>query len=694
VASGLVLAPMAAPANAAGADAPPETPSVQPDQNASAETANPSPLPPSPPPVAAPELSIAEPLDGAFISSGGTAVSGEGSAGHHLQIKIGQAATPLCQTVVDAGNTWSCDRIDLPDGPDLPLRVVDEEDGSADSISVDVLGPPELDAASAGSVLTNGPVHGTAYPGATVTIAYAGQVVTTSVDGAGRWSRVLSAEDGSYDVSVSQTGPSPFPSQSSDSTRATVTFDTSAPSAPTMSVTPKNGTVQPGATLTFGGRGESGAVVTVWAATPAGSTRLCGADVTAGSWSCSGRLTTVGAYSVVALQQDRAGNTGPGSPAVAVSVAAAGTSSSTPSPSHSEQRSPSQSPSATASPHTTPSGPGAASPSPAAPAPDGGRPPMDPPDYTPFTASVQPAIGGASITGWLIAAGCALAALLLFVLPARLLAATVGGRPRVRASLFGRNRPRAETAEPPSPAAPAPWMAGALAVLIATMVAMFASPVRVDAAYLRLIPAIVLAVVAVCVVSVGVPWLFARRMPGVHVSASVAPSLLVAACVASVVSRLLGLQPALLFGAVIAVTVVAATARARAVAALAQAGGLLVLGGVAWALVGLIPAADTEIAAFASEGLGALVMLSFGSAAVLLLPFGALPGRQVLAWSRPWWFAATLVTDTVLFAAIVPAQRAEAMTAGAALFVIGIVAFAAVSLALWLWKRYIAPQLG
>jgi hypothetical protein len=142
------------------------------------------------------------------------------------------------------------------------------------------------------------------------------------------------------------------------------------------------------------------------------------------------------------------------------------------------------------------------------------------------------------------------------------------------------------------------------------------------------------------------------------------------------------------------VTVVAATARARAVAALAQAGGLLVLGGVAWALVGLIPAADTEIAAFASEGLGALVMLAFGSAAVLLLPFGALPGRQVLAWSRPWWLAATLVTDTVLFAAIVPAQRAEAMTAGAALFVIGIVAFAAVSLALWLWKRYIAPQLG
>ena len=52
------------------------------------------------------------------------------------------------------------------------------------------------------------------------------------------------------------------------------------------------------------------------------------------------------------------------------------------------------------------------------------------------------------------------------------------------------------------------------------------------------------------------------------------------------------------------------------------------------------------------------------------------------------------MTDTVLFAAIVPAQRAEAMTAGAALFVIGIVAFAAVSLALWLWKRYIAPQLG
>ncbi|MEN0086523.1 MAG: Ig-like domain-containing protein, partial [Leifsonia sp.] len=401
-------------------------------------------------------------LPGGLVTSFPLTVSGSGTPGDRITATAGSSpgAAETCQATVDDSERWSCALASLPDGDGVAVRAESASTDSSDSGRVKVLHPPVI--AGDGVVATGGGVRGTAYPNATVTAtADNGASCTFPADGNGSWGCVLTGDlpDGRHTVTATQVAP--FSSQrSGTSARITIDVDRTAPGAPSIT-TPKAATrVTAGRPAAFGGGGENGAHVTLYATNDQGTTVVCTADVAGTAWNCAGTLPQ-GDYQLSALQRDAAGNVSAGSNTVPVTVIAA----ATPGPSQ------------TPSPTPTPTVP--------APAAPGAAPPSGPlhPDTrdwvaTPFTTASAPVVTAASLPGWMRSAGLAVAALLLLVLPARLLTAALArGRAqresRPRSSLFGRNRPRTDVSDasalfgrdrggaPTGPAATAAGAAGA-----------------------------------------------------------------------------------------------------------------------------------------------------------------------------------------------------------------------------------------
>ena len=98
------------------------------------------------------------------------------------------------------------------------------------------------------------------------------------------------------------------------------------------------------------------------------------------------------------------------------------------------------------------------------------------------------------------------------------------------------------------------------------------------------------------------------------------------------------------------------------------------------------------MSAFLTETVEALALLSLGSAAVALLPVGGLAGRAVFQWSRLLWLGLGLVVYTLLFALLLPVGSLIRTGQSTLVLVIGALGFAAVSVCLWLWERYVEPS--
>jgi hypothetical protein len=306
-------------------------------------------------------------------------------------------------------------------------------------------------------------------------------------------------------------------------------------------------------------------------------------------------------------------------------------------------------------------------------------------------------VGSVDVLGnWLSAAVLALLALVLLAIPARMLAGSIPsvGAHGSRWSIFGRNRARSEYDQAPAVRARSSWAVSAAGLIAATALVTFSEPVDSQSAYPRVAVAVLAALIVVGVVALAVPLGVARRMRGLAVTMSFAPYTLLIVAAASGISRVLQLQPALLYGVVIVATVTTGTVLARASVALLQVGALAVLAGAGWLTIGLLPPSDTTAGAFLAEFVNATVLIAIGSAAVLLLPLGTLPGRAIVRWSRGGWLAFAVAVDTVLFAILVPAQNASSGGPGAIIFAVCTIAFAAISASVWLWQRYIAPALS
>jgi len=649
-------------------------------------------------------------LPGGLVTTFPLTITGSGTPGDRIAVSAGSSpgSAESCQATVDADQRWSCALQSLPDGRGVSVRAESATTSDSDSGRVDVLHPPVI--AGGGVVASSGSVRGSAFPGARVTVtADTGAQCTFPADGNGAWGCVLTGPlpDGRHTVTATQVA-SFSDTSSAPSPRAVIDVDRTAPAAPGIATPAGGASGQPGQAITFGGTGESGAHLTLYAIDEHGTTVVCTADVAAGAWSCQGALPQ-GRYQLSALQRDAAGNVSAGSNTVALTVGAS-SPSPTPSPSRTPSATPTPTPAAPA-----PAGPGAAPPT------DSGHPGTKSWIATPFTETSAPAVGAASLPGWIRSASLAVAALLLLVLPARLLAAALArgrsqrGARRERASVFGRNRPRADVADAsalfgrdrPRTAPTAAVTTGAsarpprqspgMAVLVtaaAAVLVTLSSPMTDPGAYLRVLLAIGIAVAAVNAV-----WVLAGRGIATHLHLpapriTVRPGLLLVVAVAAIGSRLLGLFPALLFAVVLGLAVGPHVGRVRRgrIAAV-QVSAVAAVGVLAWLAVGILPAPDSWLSALLVETVNALALLGIGSAAVLLLPVGGLAGRAVAQWSRWLWGGLSLVVYTLLFALLLPIASLVERGVGVVVIVGVAAGFAAASLAFWLWERYVVPAL-
>jgi len=97
--------------------------------------------------------------------------------------------------------------------------------------------------------------------------------------------------------------------------------------------------------------------------------------------------------------------------------------------------------------------------------------------------------------------------------------------------------------------------------------------------------------------------------------------------------------------------------------------------------------------ALGSEIAGITAMTGVGSAAIMLIPLGQLSGRAIYSWSKPLWMAVTLVMFTALFLQLGPVIDSWQGGVAASVAVLLAAGFGAVSLSLWLWRRYVQPAL-
>jgi hypothetical protein len=698
-----------------------------------AASPTPSPAPPSlgappttPPPTAEPVAPTVGPVGDS--ATGTVLVTGTATPGARVKVSVSGSGTfrTLCDAVTaGADGAWSCSG-PVPTGAGWTATARDLDQPGApdvDSAPFSVLTPPTV----RGGLLVGGKLSGTAAPGATVAVtAGGGARATATAGGDGSWTTTLPASafpSGSYTVTATQSSPSvPDVPSSAASSAVTVRVDRDPPAAPRLT-SPTAGQRIATQPVTVTGSGEAGALATVYV----DSSPVCQVVVGDGPWSCStaGSDLPLGSHVVQAALVDPAGNYGPPSAGVTVTVVAPGSAAAPPvaSPTPRPGATPSPSPTAVPSPGdpSATAGPVA----PASPGGDGGAPPDDPsggaggapgtgdaPRGTWATATsfgehlptLGQTLGGPA---WALAGGLALLFLLLVAAPARLAAASLRGRQRRRrASLTGRNR-GVELPTSFSAATVSPWLPVALALVAGAAVTAVAAGVDDELQYARLALGIVIGLVVINGLGVALPALLVARARGLALRVRMSPRLLLAAVVACAATRALSLDPPLVLGVLLTGALVAAPAtsgrhrgteparepdaRDLGVAAAAQLGALVVLGGAAWLLHGVVPAAAPGAGAgaeLARETLATVCLAGLGSLVVSLVPLGGLPGRRVWAWSRGAYVGLVVVGVSVAAVVFVGAPTAAfplvPLVAASAVAALGAVAA-------WLWLRVVEP---
>jgi hypothetical protein len=670
---------------------------VSPIGSASAtETDSPPTAPPVSDVVIAPpviERPAASELVGDSILFSGTAEPGSG-----IDIFADTNGPPLCSVVTSSSATWSCP-VTLESAPSVTVRAVQSVEGQVTEtgVQIAVLNAPTAGPGGGGTV-SSGTVTGTAVPAATVTATVGDASCSATADPAGLWFCALPRPiaSGSYELTASQVAPWSGGRSSASSSPSTLTIDADAPAPPGVTI-PASPVAASGAS--FSGQGEDGATVTLFA----GPHSLCQAVVAGGRWSCASATLPAGSYDVSAIQQDVAGNISEES--ARVSVAFGNAPAASPAPTRPPATTaPQPRPSSTAKPAPPGRGPTALAPQqPDARdevAADASAPAAVPGGWsasTPFSAGMQPAFGTPGSIDWTLAFAIGLAMVALLAVPARLLAGTLRGlraqpltRQAVGGRFTGRNRSRHEEYD----TAPAlPWssrVTGALALVAAATITVLSAPVADEPAYLRLLVAVILGILVVNAVAVLIPRLVARVVFDVPVGIRLRPIFLLVSVGATVLSRSLELDPALVFGLVFGVLRTApASRRAEGGVAGLQVGSLLVIGATALLLSGALPGGTDAPAAFVGVIVNTVALGALGSAAILLIPIADLPGRRILRWRPPVWVALAVTGFTLIGGVLSPALDGLGGGAGIILIALASLLFAAICVVVWVWVRFV-----
>ncbi|WP_440694726.1 hypothetical protein [Clavibacter nebraskensis] len=236
------------------------------------------------------------------------------------------------------------------------------------------------------------------------------------------------------------------------------------------------------------------------------------------------------------------------------------------------------------------------------------------------------------------------------------------------------------------------WGAAAAALALAAALASLSLPVGSDPNAVRLFLAALVGLAIVNGVGVVAVASVAGRVGAGPARVRAVPALLVLSATAVLVSRGLGLAPPVVIGQVLGLVADDRDDRSRARLALVQSGSLATLGLMAWILYGMVPAAAGVWPQLANELLSVITLASLSSAALALAPVSLVLGRSLLLRSLPLWAVVSVAVLTLAFAAV--ATTASGVTAGVWITSLVVAAaFAAVSIAVWLWIRVVEPSL-
>lgn len=236
------------------------------------------------------------------------------------------------------------------------------------------------------------------------------------------------------------------------------------------------------------------------------------------------------------------------------------------------------------------------------------------------------------------------------------------------------------------------WGAAAAALALAAALAALSLPVGSDPNAVRLFLAALVGLAVVNGVGVVAVASVAGRVGAGPARVRAVPALLVLSATAVLVSRAFGLAPPIVIGQVLGLVADDRDDRSRARLALVQSGSLATLGLVAWILYGLVPATGGMWPQLANELLSVVTLAALSSAALALAPVSLVLGRSLLLRSLPLWAVVSVAVLTLAFAAVVTtASGVPAEVWITALVMAG--AFAAVSVAVWLWIRVVEPSL-
>ncbi|UKF24385.1 hypothetical protein [Clavibacter seminis] len=236
------------------------------------------------------------------------------------------------------------------------------------------------------------------------------------------------------------------------------------------------------------------------------------------------------------------------------------------------------------------------------------------------------------------------------------------------------------------------WSAAAAALALAAALAALSLPVGSDPNAVRLFLAALVGLAVVNGVGVVAIAAVAGRVGAGPARVRAVPALLVLSATAVLASRAFGLAPPVVIGQVLGLVADDRDDRSRARLALVQSGSLATLGLVAWILYGFVPADGAMWPQLANELLSVVTLASLSSAALALAPVSLVLGRSLLLRSLPLWAVVSVAVLTLAFAAVATtASGVPAEVWITALVVAG--AFAAVSVAVWLWIRVVEPSL-
>ncbi|MHC5797281.1 hypothetical protein ACVXZ4_14100 [Lacisediminihabitans sp. FW035] len=655
------------------------------------ESASPSPSPtPTSPMGATPDFSFSAP---SFSPTNAVRLTGTKDAGAGVAVTAGSGSSAACTIAASDATDYSC-YAPLASGRAIVLSAIQTLDGVASaplSATVDVLGAPTIDGEP--DSVTTGLVSGYGFAGSTVsTVLEGGAIGCSSVaTDAGYWSCALTVPSGRYVVRVEQSRADLGGGASSSlSGSLSLVVDRDAPAAAAITA-PAAGSRVTGTDVTVSGTGEVAAPgLDGIADLYLDNIPACRVPITGGAWSCVLHGTAPGAHSLLVIQRDAAGNFSmPSTPVTVYFGAKPGSIVPVPPvtpPQPDGPASPGQ-PSTSPPPSETPGTPAPDQSGPAA-------PPAGSPDNwgTPTTfGALIPTLASSVSTGNLFLAPLlVLVFVVLVALPLRLLAGALRGRIRVPSLQFtGRNRSRSREPSPALTDGMNPWIAGAVPLAAAAALILIAGGIDDQVRYLRLSAAVVVGLAVLNVVGVAVATRAGSRWQRVSGRLRFVPLLLLAALLAALLSRATGIHPPVIAGVLIGVGFASTVpAHARAIVGLVEIGTVTALAAAAWLLHGLFASASGFWALFAGETLATVALAGLGSVVVLVLPIATLPGRAVFEWSRPAWLAS--VTVAVLIGSVVILGSGEVAfpIVGA---VLGAGAFAALSVAVWGWLRFVDP---